>query len=249
MHNFDSLSKDLRNTGLLPSDTLLVHSSMKSIGETAGGADTVLDVFMKYFGQDGLLVFPELTHRLNSENPRFDVKKTESQVGLLPELFRQRPGVVRSLHPTHSLAAFGKDAESFTAGHEKFDSPCHRNSPWGRLYDRQAKILFLGTGVCCNTFLHGVEEWIPVPEMLTETHQALEVVDYDGNIISVPSRRHQGGHSRYYGKLEQQYRSAGAMKDVRFGDALCTLADCRMVAEITVAVLKEDPYFFSPQGN
>ena len=40
--------------------TIIVHSSMKSIGEVEGGADTVLDAFSEYM-KDGLLVFPTHT--------------------------------------------------------------------------------------------------------------------------------------------------------------------------------------------
>ena len=124
MHTKESLTEDLVHTGILPSDTLLVHSSMKSIGEVDGGADTVLDVLMDYFRESGLLVFPTLTYDLNSSNPVFYVNETPSQTGVLSDLFWRRPGVLRSLHPTHSVAAWGHDAAEFIAGHEMFSTPC-----------------------------------------------------------------------------------------------------------------------------
>ena len=71
MYTKESLTEDLKRAGILPSDTLLVHSSMKSIGAVDGGADTVLDVLMAYFQDSGLLVFPTLTHHLNASNPVF----------------------------------------------------------------------------------------------------------------------------------------------------------------------------------
>ena len=163
MHTYTTLTKDLQQSGLVPEQTVLVHSSMKSIGEVENRANTVLDVLMDYFGQAGLLVFPTLTwSNVNAAQPLFSVLDTPSVVGILPQLFRQRPGVIRSLHPSHSLAAFGQDAGVFCAGHERFQSPCARQSPWGRLYDRNAKILFLGVSIAHNTFLHAVEEWFAV---------------------------------------------------------------------------------------
>lgn len=250
MHTFDSLTADLAAAGFRHDDTVIVHSSMKSIGPVAGGAETVLDVFIDYFGRTGLIVFPSLSHNaVNAEHPRFDVRTTPTSVGILPTLFLRRPGVIRSLHPTHSLAAYGPDAAAFTAGHERFDSPCDRRSPWGRLYDRHGKILFLGVSIRCNTFLHGVEERLPVPGMLTESHQPLEVVDAEGRVIPVPSRRHVGGHSRFYNKLEKEYREGGAMRDGRFGDAPCVIGDCRKIAEITLAALKTDPFLFTAEGR
>lgn len=46
--------------GIKPNDTLLVHSSIKAIGEVEGGADTVLDAFIEYM-KPGLLIFPTHT--------------------------------------------------------------------------------------------------------------------------------------------------------------------------------------------
>ena len=100
MHTKESLTDDLIRAGIQPSDTLLVHSSMKSIGAVDGGADTVLDALMDYFREKGLLVFPTLTYGLNPSNPVFYVNETPSQVGLLSDLFWRRPGVLRSLLPT-----------------------------------------------------------------------------------------------------------------------------------------------------
>ena len=42
------LQEQIEQMGILPSDTLLIHSSMKAIGEVEGGADTVLDAFIDY---------------------------------------------------------------------------------------------------------------------------------------------------------------------------------------------------------
>ena len=62
MHTKESLKRDLAAMGLAPNDTILVHSSMKSVGEVDGKADAVLDALMEYFAQ-GLVVFPTLSFR------------------------------------------------------------------------------------------------------------------------------------------------------------------------------------------
>lgn len=100
MFSKNNLRKDLENLQILPSDTLLIHSSMKSIGEVDGGADAVLDMLMEYFKESGLLLFPTLSYRsINAGITRFNVAETPACTGILPELFRKKPGVVRSLHP------------------------------------------------------------------------------------------------------------------------------------------------------
>ena len=43
------LKHDLVAMGLTGNETILIHSSMKSIGPVEGGADTVLDALMEFF--------------------------------------------------------------------------------------------------------------------------------------------------------------------------------------------------------
>ena len=103
MYTKEELKQQLRNVGLTGKETILIHSSMKAIGEVEGGADIVLDAWMEYFSE-GLLLLPTHTWaNVNAQHPVYDYRNTPSCVGLLTNLFRQREGVVRSLHPTHSF--------------------------------------------------------------------------------------------------------------------------------------------------
>ena len=229
----EQLRADLQYLQIKRSDTLLIHSSMKSIGEVDGGADSVLDMLMEYFADDGLLVFPTLSYRdVNAESPRFDVRNTPACTGILPELFRQRSGVVRSLHPTHSVAAFGRDAVSFTANHENASTPAPVGSPWWKLLQRRGKIMFIGTTINCNTFLHGVDEWVNEPGILTESTQALEIVDYAGSIIKTPQHRHALGRNAFYESCEDAFDQAGALIRGKFGDANVYVLDAEKISAV-----------------
>ena len=100
MYTKEQLKKQLENMGLTGNETILIHSSMKSIGEVAGEADTVLDAWIEYFGH-GLLLLPTHTWKnINSNSPVYNPKETPSCVGLLTNMFLKRDGVIRSLHPT-----------------------------------------------------------------------------------------------------------------------------------------------------
>ena len=59
-----TLQQDLAAMGLTGTETILIHSSMKSIGAVEGGADTVLDALMEFFAE-GLLLLPP-THGSSS---------------------------------------------------------------------------------------------------------------------------------------------------------------------------------------
>lgn len=245
MYRKNDFVHQLAAMGIAPGDTLMVHSSYKSIGSVDGGPDTVLDALSEYLA-DGLLVFPTLSYAaIDAAHPLFKVVETPSCVGILSELFRQRPGVIRSWHPTHSVAAFGRDADVFTAGHEQCGNPVAIDSPWHKLLERQAKTLFVGTGTACNTMLHGLEDWMNVPNCLYDVPQQLQVETSDGRIIEVPTRRFQGRHWRFYGKPEELLVERGAAKVTRLGDAVCHLADAVQVAAIISRLLSIDPDLFT----
>ncbi len=227
--------------------TLLIHSSMKAIGLVENGADTVLDACIEYM-QKGLLVFP--THSWSERNLVDNVYNPliePSCVGILTNLFLRRPGVVRSLHPTHSVAAIGKDAAAFIAGEERFDTPCPRNGCWGRLYDRQAQVLFLGCSLKTNTFIHGIEEWNGIPNRIADHPRHIKIVMPDGNIFKRSLHGHQspgGDVSHNYDKLLPAFLACGIARKGQLGDAECYVCDAVGMADLTAAFLRKSPDLF-----
>ncbi|NLP45873.1 MAG: AAC(3) family N-acetyltransferase [Epulopiscium sp.] len=246
MYTKSELLTHLKKLNIDPKGTLLVHSSMKSIGKVEGGADTVLDALSEYM-QDGLLVLPTHTWSyINAKNPKFYVDRSPSCIGILPELFRKREGVIRSLHPTHSVAALGRDAEEFVKGNECYDTPCARKSPWGKLLDRNADIMLLGVDLRRNTFIHGIEEWADIPGRLTYDHEQLYTVLSDGTEISVPSRRHCGDSwSEYFWKVDEICEKNKVMHKGFFGDALVRICKAEPLTKLLTTMLKINPNLFS----
>ena len=45
MNTYQSLLSDIKNIGLKKDDKIIIHSSMKNVGLTKGGGDTLLDAF------------------------------------------------------------------------------------------------------------------------------------------------------------------------------------------------------------
>ncbi len=247
MFTKEELKEQIAALGIQPTDTLLIHSSMKAVGEVEGGADTVLDAFSEYL-KEGLLILPTHTWaQMNSEYNVFDVVNEPSCVGILTELFRKRPGVVRSWHPTHSVAALGKDAEEYVQGEEKFDTPCPREGCYGKLYDRRAKILFLGCPLTRNTTIHGVEEWNNIPNRLTEGHQLLWIKTPQGELIECPMKRHSApvrDISQNYDKLEEPLLKRGYAAEGYIGSARSVLVDVVPMVELTSEFLQKNPDIF-----
>ena len=248
MYTKQDLIDAIKKIGIRPTDTLFVHSSMKAIGQVEGGADTVLDAFIEYLKDDGLLIFPTHTWKqINDEYNVFDPMTEPSCVGLLTNLFMKKPGVVRSLHPTHSVAALGKDALDYISGEENLDTPCARNGCYGKLYDRKAKILFLGCSLKSNTFLHGVEEWNHIPDRLMEKPRQLKIKTPDGRLHNRPLYSHycsKGDVSHNYDKMLLPFLHLGAAKTGKIGDAESVLCDAVKMADITTRFLQKNPHLF-----
>ena len=243
MHTKESLLKDLREMGLGPGHVALAHTSMKAIGEVEGRAGAVIDALMGAFPA-GLLAMPTLTWSLADEAaPVFDVRRSKTDVGLLPEMFRNRPGVVRSWHPTHSLAAYGLGARALTAADHLCGTPCGRKSGWHKLYERDAAILMIGCTLTSCTFFHGIEEWCDVPGRLAEPVE-FTVVTPKGQRLAVTSAPHRGSPSEQYGKAEPALREAGALADGRFGNANVLVMSAAKTYDIVAAILAEDPGYF-----
>ena len=234
--------EDLRNCliemGLTGKEAIMVHSSMKSIGEVDGGADTVVDVFMDFF-QDGLFMTPTHTwDQMSAEYSVFDRETEPACVGIIPNVFRKREGVVRSLHPTHSIAAYGKNAEEFIKGEENATSPCPPGGCWDRLREIDAKILLLGVTHTRNTYIHSVDEVMEIEDRLTDEPTLMHIVMPDGRQKDVQMYRHfnrtlqTGNFSEEFDKMKQAFYDLGAAKPVKFGDADCILCDAKKIFEV-----------------
>lgn len=157
----DQIAAGLRRLGLGPGDVVLVHSSLRSFGYVEGGADAVVDALLDVVGPGGTLCMPALSwghYSPEKPPPLFDPRTTPGNVGRIPETFRMRPSVLRSLHPTHSMAALGPLAGRILAGHERSETPCGPDSPWGRLCYNEAWVLMIGCGTGPMTLSHGPEE-------------------------------------------------------------------------------------------
>jgi aminoglycoside 3-N-acetyltransferase len=101
------------------------------------------------------------------KNPRFDLRRTPSQMGLATEIFRRTKGVRQSRHPVYRIAALGPLAEVLTIGHETAESDCGRGSPFDVMTAHDTLILGIGKPFEVLTHVHHVEDLMgadfPVP--------------------------------------------------------------------------------------
>jgi aminoglycoside 3-N-acetyltransferase len=82
-------------------------------------------------------------------------------MGAVTEYFRKLPGVVRSDHPTHSVAARGPGAEDLVAGHADAETPFGAGTPFARMIERGMQQVWFGTGLPVFTLYHAYEALRP----------------------------------------------------------------------------------------
>lgn len=224
----DDLQKTLTRLGIVSGDTLMVHSSFDAFDGFHGKPSDVITVLKACVGLQGLVMMPTLTFSGTAvayaqTKPLFDVARTPSRMGLLTELFRRMPGVVRSLHPTHSVALWGDAALSVAQGHDSSETPCGQGTPFEALLHRQGKIVLLGVDISSMTFFHFLEEMM-APEWpvnpFTEAVFHLLSKDRDGNMVETCCRLFEPVVSRRRNlqKLVPYLKNAGAWQEIKVGN-------------------------------
>ncbi|WP_020545757.1 aminoglycoside N(3)-acetyltransferase [Nonomuraea coxensis] len=158
---------------------VMLHSSLRRVGPTEGGAATVVAALRGLLGDGGTLAVPagtagnsdtsplyraavagmtpEEVAAYRARMPVFDPATTPSQgMGVIAEHVRTLPGARRSAHPHTSIAAVGPRAAEITDGHAR-DCLLGERSPLARLYDADAHVLLLGVGYDRCTAFHLAE--------------------------------------------------------------------------------------------
>jgi aminoglycoside 3-N-acetyltransferase len=115
MLTYYDLLAGFRQTSVQPGDTIIVHTSYKSLGGVEGGADTVIDVMRELVGEGGTVLFPAFNFQSWTETHYWDVLETPSKMGMITELARLRPDAKRTPHPIYSFSVWGARADEFAA--------------------------------------------------------------------------------------------------------------------------------------
>ncbi|GMV91909.1 MAG: AAC(3) family N-acetyltransferase [Candidatus Hydrogenedentota bacterium] len=187
----------LQRLGVEPGMTLLVHSSLSSLGGwVCGGPVAVILALERAVGPEGTLVMPAHSGDLSEPSewrnppvpeawwpiiretmPPFDLDLTPSwNVGVVAETFRKERGVLRSDHPQVSFTARGRHAREITANHS-LDLGLGEHSPLARIYDLAGYVLLLGVDYDRNTSLHLAEHRADFPSKRIVENASPIVVD------------------------------------------------------------------------
>jgi aminoglycoside 3-N-acetyltransferase len=167
------LVNDFRALGLSPGQVVMIHASVKSVGEVMGGPTVILPALLEVVTSSGTLMMyvgwndipadpstlpPEVRQAYYDQYPAFDplTARTVRGYGLLAEILRTWPGVYRSQNPEASMVAVGDKASWITKDHP-INYGYGLGSPLAKLVELQGQVLMLGAPLDRLTLLHHAE--------------------------------------------------------------------------------------------
>jgi aminoglycoside 3-N-acetyltransferase len=238
------IAQGLRSLGICSPDVIFVHSSLSSFGSVEGGAEAVIKGLLAAVAPEGTVMVPTLTgsRELGPEYPPyFDVRASACWTGLIPETFRQRPEALRSLHPTHSVAAIGPRSQEMLEGHELSPTPCGPETPYGRLVRAGGWVVLLGVGLACVTLFHHVEEVAGLSYHMQPEPVQATVVDDHGASRTVRVWLHLYGPWRGFDRLEPELREEGLLLSTHVGAAEVRAIRAKPMVEYALELVRADP--------
>ncbi|MDY7000569.1 MAG: AAC(3) family N-acetyltransferase [Thermodesulfobacteriota bacterium] len=252
--------KAFKGAGVEFGDTVMIHSRLFSLGtpaeirERSELTDVFLSSALEAAGDAGTLLFPTFTFSF-CKTGLFDARQTKSEMGLLTEEARKRPGALRTLHPIYSAAILGRDAKRFFRadtgtcfGQNSLFDLLHREN------EKSGRVKFLSIGVAFPptvfTHVHYVEETVGVPYRYHKTFKG-EVVA-DGRRIPARTRfyvRDLETPTDFDGEAcWDLWREAGIASVAELGDSwVCVVAE-KDLFDVTAKALRQRPDFLCRGG-
>jgi len=236
-----ALVKTLHGLGVVPGDAVMIHSGFTPSHGFEGDVQTLISAFQTAVGPEGTLVMMTMPFKGMSaydwlaKGKVFKVKRSVSKVGIVTEVFRRSHGVIRSVHPTHPVAAWGRQAKEFT---RRVTEPVlfGPDSPFGRLVDMGGKVLLYDVPFRRMTFEHYLEDRIqshlPVPLYRSQLIDT-EVIDHEDNRLTMPvyPLTDEINQVRVTRRLEKALKRAKILKSGRLSLATLMVADAKAMAD------------------
>jgi aminoglycoside 3-N-acetyltransferase len=179
-----------------------------------------------------------------ADAPIFDLQQDQSEMGAITEALRTRPGVQRSCHLLHSVAALGAQAETIAAVHGP--SAWAADGPFWQLYELDARIVLLGVPYLRCTWFHVIEQLVQVRYRGWIEKRAW-LRKADGAIEPLPTWMYRGNSDfvgNDFNKLGARLEEAGHVQVGAVGNAVTRSFAVRAALALGVALYRQDPLLF-----
>ncbi|MFL5312927.1 MAG: aminoglycoside N(3)-acetyltransferase [Myxococcales bacterium] len=261
MHSRRQLRGELRALGVSPGDVVMVHASVRAVGEVAGGPDEIHLALKDAVTDEGTLLMyascpryvdevgrgnlsareeAEILEKLPAYDP--ETARASRENGVLVEFLRTYPGS-RVNHHAARFVAWGRRAEHLFS-HQPWDYAFGRGSALDRFVGLDGKILLLGSDHDTVTFLHYVEHVadvrdkrvarfkVPVVENGERVWREMEEFD------TSDAGAHANWPDRFFSLLVDGYLAATANQGGRVGNAWSHLLGARRLLAFAQPVME-----------
>ena len=235
----EELAQCLREIGIVEGATVMVHCSIDEVTRRVPTMNAIrlIELLERLLGKEGTLLVPNspfsgLESDFVHANDTFDVRRTPSKTGLYTEVFRRMPGVIRSMHPTHAVAGWGKNAKALLATHH-LGTAFGENSPFCKLRDYGGFVAGIGVRMGQSfTIFHSVEELHPRTRkmLFEEAPYHIRIVN-GAEVIPYTSFALKPGIRRNVVDLEEALRSDGTLRTMTRKGLRLEAADAKALIE------------------
>jgi aminoglycoside 3-N-acetyltransferase len=249
MYSRRELTDGFRALGVRPGDVIMLHASIRSVGEVAGGPDQIHLALKDALTEAGTLLMyascpahydevgrgnlgPEEEREILEKLPVFDplTARSQRENGALVELLRTYPGSVVNAHVAR-FVAWGAQAAYLTS-EQPWDYAFGRGSALDRFLQLAGRILLLGCDHDNVTFLHYAEHVVDVPGKRVARFQV--PIEERGQRVwrameefDTSERAHANWPERFFARLVDGYLARTHNSGGRVGDARSFLLDGR----------------------
>jgi aminoglycoside 3-N-acetyltransferase len=255
------LADDFRALGVSAGDTVMVHASVRSVGEIAGGPDQIhlalkdaltesgtLMMYAScpdYYDDIGRGVYPgSIEREILEKMPAFDplTARAARDNGALVEFFRTYPGSIVNNHVAR-FVAWGAQARHLFS-EQPWDFPFGRGSALDRFVALDGRILLVGCDHDTVTFLHYAEHILDAPGLRTVTMEVPWLEDGERvwkevkEIDTSSAGAHPNWPDRFFATIVNGYLAKTQNRGSRVGHAHCFVVDARGLLEFALAHMR-----------
>ena len=241
MNNKEIIKEQLVKTGICNGDTLLVTAALRTINIEK--KSDFLEVLLEVLGSEGTLIglsfndyffFPFISRETFT-------RESKTNTGGFSNMMLAHPKSYRSMHPTNSYVAIGKNAKYVLQDHNE-NSKCY--TPISKLLKLNGKMLIVGCIDSCPGFttIHYAQEVLGLTEK--SFLKNLKGIQYkDGNTIKKFLRKDYGGCSKGFNKFYSLYMNEGLLEQLKVGGAPSLIIDANEAYKCELEVLKTRPLY------